>query len=244
MEITLDVEFIRGILARERDRARKEIGSEGVMHAFERALVRHDAAVESAPDVGTLACRAGCTWCCYFSVDVRAIEVFRILDYIERAFTTEQRARVYAEIRANSAMLRGLDEMERMRRNVKCPFLVEGRCSIYALRPQTCRNYHATSAAGCRQSYEQPDNLEIDPEFAPYVYQAGAAHVDAVTAELRRAGYDVDVYEMNEAFDAAIADPDARQRFESKQTPFPTLGGRDVPPEFDDLDGESEGDEQ
>lgn len=244
MEITLDVNFIRGILTRERARTSKEIGSEGLMRAFERVLMRHDAAIASAPDVGTLACRAGCTWCCYFSVDVRAVEVFRILDSIEREFTSEQRARVYAEIRANSAALRGLDELERMRRNVKCPFLVEGRCSIYALRPQTCRNYHATSAEGCRQSYEQPENLEIDPEFAPYVYQAGAAHVDAATAALRDAGYDVNVYEMNEAFDAAIADPDARQRFESKQTPFPTLGGRDVPPEFDDLDGESEGDEQ
>ncbi len=232
MEITLDIDFIRDIISREYERAREEIRSEGIMRAFERSQRRHDERVESSPDVGTLACRAGCTWCCHFSVDVRAVEVFRILDLIEREFTSEQKARVYAEIRANSVKLRDLDEMERMRRNVKCPFLAEGRCSIYAARPQTCRNYHATSVEGCKLSYEQPDNLEIDPESAPYVYQSGGAHVDAVTAAMRDAGYDVGVYELNAAFDAAIAEPGARQRFESKASPFLTLRGGEAPPEF------------
>ena len=238
MEITLDIEFIRNVVAREYECARDDIRNEGVIRAFERSQQRHDERIEGALDVGTLACRAGCTWCCHFSVDVRAVEVFRILDLIERELTGEQKARVYEAIRATSAMLRGLDDMERMRRNVRCPFLAEGRCSIYAARPQTCRNYHATNVEGCKLSYEQPDNLEIDPEFAPYVYQAGTAHVDAVTAAMRDTGYDVGVYELNAAFDAAISDPPARQRFESKLTPFVGLPGNEVPPEFGDLDEE------
>jgi Fe-S-cluster containining protein len=236
MEITLDIDFIRSIVAREYESVRAEIRSEGVVRAFERSQQRHDERIATSPDIGTLACRQGCTWCCYFSVDVRAVEVFRILDFVEREFTNEQKALIYAEIRANSAKLRDLDEMERMRRNVKCPFLSEGRCTIYAARPQTCRNYHATNVAGCQLSYEQPDYLEIDPEFAPYVYQAGGAHVDAVTRAMRDAGYDVNVYELNTAFDAAISDPAARQRFESKLQPFATVSGSDVPLEFDDLD--------
>lgn len=236
MEITLDIDFIRTIVAREYEQAREEIRREGAVRAFASSQHRHDERVASAPDIRTLACRAGCTWCCYFSVDVRAVEVFRILDYIENELTAEQKERMFAEIRANITRLRDLNEMERMRRNVKCPFLAEGRCTIYAVRPQTCRNYHATNAEGCRLSYEQPDNLDIDPEFAPYVYQAGGAHVDAVTAAMRDAGYDVAVYELNAAFAAAIDDADARRRFESKQAPFASLRGRDVPPEFEDLD--------
>jgi Fe-S-cluster containining protein len=238
MEITLDIDFIRGIVAHEYERARDEVRREGVVRAFERSQQRHDERIASSPDVGTLACRAGCTWCCHFSVDVRAVEVFRILDLIEQTFTGEQKARLFAEIRANSEKLRGLDDLERMRFNVRCPFLAEGRCSIYAARPQTCRNYHATNVEGCKLSYEQPDNLEIDPEFAPYVYQAGGAHVDAVMAAMRDAGYDVGVYELNAAFQAAISDPSARQRFESKLGPFVDLPGNEVPPEFGDLDEE------
>ena len=236
MEITLDVALIRRILAQERQQARDEIRTLGVWPALGSSQRRHDQRITSAPDVGTLACRAGCTWCCHFSVDVRAAEAFSIIDFVERTFTPEQKARVYSEIRANSAALQNLDEFERMRRNVKCPFLSEGRCTIYTVRPQTCRNYHATSAAGCQQSYEDPDNLDIDPEFAPLVYQAGGAHVDAFTSALRAEGYDASVYEMNSALDAVLSEPDARKRFESKGLPFGRVSGDDVPPEFEDLD--------
>src|ERR1700733_15919587 len=153
MEFFLDASLIRGILKQERPQARHEIRDLGVFRALESSQRRHDARIAAAPDVGTLACRAGCTWCCYFTVDVRAAEVFRILDFVEQSFTPEEKARVYAEVRANSVALRNLGEGERVTRNVKCPFLNEGRCTAYAARPQSCRNYHATNVAGCRQSY-------------------------------------------------------------------------------------------
>jgi Fe-S-cluster containining protein len=123
-----------------------------------------------------------------------------------------------------------------MKRNVKCPFLSGGRCTIYAARPQSCRNYHATDVAGCQQSFEDPDNEDIDPDFAPWVYQAGTAHVDAFSTAMRDAGYDVRAYELNCALDAARSDLAARERFESRLRPFTSLSGEDVPVEFDDLD--------
>jgi Fe-S-cluster containining protein len=235
MEFTLDFPLIRDILEQEHAQARDEIRNLGVLRALESSQRRHDARIAAAPDVGTLACRSGCTWCCYFTVDVRAAEVFRILDFVEQSFTPEEKARVYAEVRANSVALRNLGEGERVTRNVKCPFLNEGRCTAYAARPQSCRNYHATNVAGCRQSYEEPENLDIDPDFAPGVYQAGGAHVEAVSAAMREAGYDVNAYELNCALDAALSDPGARERFESKLKPFAGLGGEEVPAEFDDL---------
>src|ERR1044072_6026983 len=130
MEISLDVPFLRRILARELAQARAEIERLGVFQAFESSQRRHDERIASAPDVGTLACRAGCTWCCHFSVDVRAVEVFGILDFVERTFSADEKARIFAEIRANAVALDQLDELERMRRNVICAFLREGRCSI------------------------------------------------------------------------------------------------------------------
>jgi Fe-S-cluster containining protein len=236
MEFTLDVPFIRDILEREHARARDEIRDLGVLRALESSQHRHDARIAAAPDVGTLACRAGCAWCCHFTVDVRAAEVFRILDFVEQSFTPEEKARVYAEVRTNSVALRKLGEGERVTRNVKCPFLNEGRCTIYETRPQSCRNYHATNVAGCRQSYEEPENLDIDPDFAPGVYQAGGAHVEAVSTAMRDAGYDVNAYELNCALDAALSEPGAREHFESGLKPFTGLSGEEVPAEFDDLE--------
>jgi Fe-S-cluster containining protein len=235
MEFFLDASLIRGILKQERRQARHEIRDLGVFRALENSQQRHDARIAAAPDVGTLACRAGCSWCCYFTVDVRAAEVFTILDFVEQSFAPEERARVYAEVRANSMALGKLGEGKRVTRNVKCPFLNEGRCTVYEARPQSCRNYHATRVAGCRQSYEEPENLNIDPDFAPGVYQAGGAHVEGVSTAMRGAGYDVNAYELNCAFDAALSAPDSREKFESRLKPFAGLSGEEVPAEFDDL---------
>jgi Fe-S-cluster containining protein len=236
LEITIDEPRVRGIVAEEMQQAGAEIDLLGPVAAYARSRSRHDARLSAAPDVHTLACKSGCYWCCYFTVDVRAVEVFSILDFMARELTAQEQARVRREIEANSALLRELSELERMQRNVKCPFLAQGRCSIYEARPQTCRNYHATDVSGCRASYERPEDIEIDPEFAPLVYQTGGAHVDAFCSALQERSYDTRAYELSCALAAAMAQPEARARFEAHQPPFATLNGTEVPPEF--LDAE------
>jgi Fe-S-cluster containining protein len=237
MEITIDFATVRKVMREEYALARAEIDTLGPLAAYVRSQARHDARLGAAPDASTLACAQGCSWCCHFTVDVRAVEVVRILGAL-RELAPETRARIEREIAANEAVLRSLDDLQRMQRNIKCPFLDAGRCSIYLARPQTCRNYHATDAAGCRRSYEQPENLEIDPEFAALTYQIGGAHVEAFANALRDAGYDVAAYEMNIALAAALAQGcDAvRERFEGRTQPFSDVDGADVPPEFDDED--------
>jgi Fe-S-cluster containining protein len=232
VEIIIDEALVHGIAAQEEQQAGAEIDQIGPVAAYESSRSRHDARLSAAPDAHTLACKNGCFWCCYFTVDVRAVEVFSILDIMQRELSAEEQVRVRREIEANSALLQGLDELERMRRNVKCPFLAAGRCTIYQARPQTCRNYHATDAAGCHASYEHPEDVAIDPEFAPLVYQSGGAHVDAFSRALEERGYDTRAYELSTALAAAIAQPQSRRRFAAKEQPFPALDGAEVPPEF------------
>src|SRR5690349_16393187 len=131
MEFCLDLDLVRSVLRGERARTHREVSEQGVVDALERSQQRHDSRMAAAPDYGTLACRSGCAWCCYFSVDVRAVEVFRILDYVASSLTTAEQARIAAEVRVNTAQLTGLDEEERATRNVKCPFLSGQRCTIY-----------------------------------------------------------------------------------------------------------------
>jgi len=233
MEFTIDESLIRGIISDEYTRARAEIAARGPVRALELSQRRHDARLAGAADANTLACKSGCYWCCYFSVDVRPVEVLRILEFMEHSLAPEERARIGSEIATNSAIFDRLDTVERMQKNIKCPFLSAGRCTIYSARPQTCRNYHATNVAGCERSFREPDNDTIDPEFAPLVYQAGGAHVDAFSKALGEAGYDIAAYELNTAMAAAIADPEtASGRFAAGATLFEDLNGADVPPEF------------
>lgn len=233
MEFEIDFAAVEKITSQEYTQARAEIAEEGPIQALRQSLARHDQRLAAAADAPMLACKAGCYWCCYFSVDVRAVEVFNILEHVERELSQTEKARVYKEIETNASQLASLPDHERVQRNVKCPFLNSGRCTIYAARPQTCRNYHATNASGCEQSFREPDNLDIDPDFAPLTYQTGGAHVDAFATAMQQAGYDVKAYELNTALAAALANPtETRRLFDAKQPPFSTLMGMDVPSEW------------
>lgn len=236
MEIDLDLALIRRIRDEEYARARSEIEALGPVAALASSHARHDARIAGAADVGTLACGVGCTWCCHFTVDVRAVEAFAILAHVQATLPPAQSTRILGEVRENAVMLAGLDEDARVTRNLRCPFLADGACVIYTARPQSCRNYHATDVAGCQASYEDPANLDIDPEFAPLVYQSGGAHVEAFAAALRDAGYDVKAYELNGALAAALENPGAQARFEAGKPPFRSLPGEVVYEEFGDLD--------
>jgi Fe-S-cluster containining protein len=236
MEIQIDVPTVRGILTEEHDVAAAQIQEAGPLRAVALSQARHDERLAAAGDASTLACKAGCFWCCYFSVDVRPVEVFRILQFMEQALTAEDRARIRQQISSNQRQLANVDRDTRARLNVRCPFLDQGRCSIYTVRPQTCRNYHATNVAGCQRSYEHPEDLGIDPEFAPLTYQIGMAHVDGFSKAMAAAGYDHRAYEMNAALAHALEAPEsARQRFASKQPPFGEVEGEPVPLEFEEL---------
>lgn len=239
MEIQIDFPTVRGILCAEHDLAAAQIRDCGPVAAMALSQARHDARLAAAGDAGTLACKAGCFWCCYFSVDVRPVEVFRILQFLETEIAAEHRARIRQQIADNAQRLAKVDRESRVRLNVRCPFLHQGRCSVYAARPQTCRNYHATDAAGCQRSYEHPEDLDIDPEFAPLTYQAGIAHVDGFAKAMAAAGYDHRAYEMNAALAHALTEPEsAWQRFVAKQPPFGEVEGESVPLEFDEDDRE------
>jgi Fe-S-cluster containining protein len=237
MEFTIDFATVRRISTQEREQARSELADLGAITAYQRSLQRHDARLAQACDAHTLACKSGCSWCCHFTVDVRPVEALNILEFVQTNFDTEQQQQLRDEIAANSETLSQLDEMQRMQHTGKCPFLIEHRCSIYAARPQTCRNYHAMNVEGCKQSYEEPDNEDIAPEYAPLVYQSGATHVDAFSKAMQDAGYDIHAYELNCALHEAMTYPEAtRQRFAAKLPVFIGIEGSDVPMEFIDLD--------
>jgi Fe-S-cluster containining protein len=231
MEFTIDLQRVREIIADEDLRARGEIAELGPIAAFARSQSRHDERLAAAPDLSSLDCHEGCSWCCHFTIDVRAVEVFRILDHV-RALPENEQQRLRERIERNAQQLTGLDEDERARTNVECAFLLGGRCSIYAVRPQTCRNYHATDVTGCRKAFEEPENEDIDPDFAPLFYQIGRSHVESFAKALGDARLDSDVYEFNAALLAAWDEPTTQSRFLSKVQPFTDLVGTEVPPEF------------
>src|SRR5687767_8936671 len=103
MEFDIDTRLVRTIVDDERARTRADLAEGGPMLALERSQQRHEERLAAAGDAPTLACKAGCFWCCYFTVDVRPVEALRIFDFMQRSLAVEDRARITHEIQTNSA---------------------------------------------------------------------------------------------------------------------------------------------
>jgi Fe-S-cluster containining protein len=107
----------------------------------------------------TVACRVGCNHCCHARVEVLAPEAFLIAAELA-AQGDDRRKEILAKLERHRA---SFDETERTwsaRR--ACPFLVEGLCSIYAMRPTACRKAHSLDVASCAAAASSiPQNLQM-----------------------------------------------------------------------------------
>ncbi len=78
-----------------------------------------------------LQCRAGCSACCHHHLSVFGVEARAIRDALVDLPSTLQ-TRVEEQARA-------VIELEAMGAPVRCPLLIDERCSIYNRRPVICR---------------------------------------------------------------------------------------------------------
>jgi hypothetical protein len=116
-----------------------------------------DGLLARAP-AGAVACRAGCDHCCYQSVGVTAPEALVIFDHLSRTLSDPALARVAADVAAQRARTQGLSTAERFSPEHPCPFLdvAAGRCTIYAVRPLSCRGMNSLDAAACEKRLRDP----------------------------------------------------------------------------------------
>ena len=106
-----------------------------------------------AARAGAVACRAGCDHCCYQSVGVTPPEALAIFDHLSRTLSDAELARVAAQVAAQHAHTRGLSTSARFSPGHPCPFLdvAVGRCTIYEVRPLSCRGMNSLDAAECEK---------------------------------------------------------------------------------------------
>jgi Fe-S-cluster containining protein len=115
---------------------------------------------------GSTECRAGCAHCCNLRVAAFPHEIVAIHYFLKRTLPREQLNKIRARIDAQYKVVQPLSESEHFSTNVECPLLMEGRCSVYPVRPISCSGYHSTSEAKCRESNEHP---EMDNGAIPMV---------------------------------------------------------------------------
>ncbi|MFZ5481227.1 MAG: YkgJ family cysteine cluster protein [Myxococcota bacterium] len=152
--------LLNSMLARSQDALRAALAGDRVAtdRALDTAMEAYDAYRAHVVTAHPMACREGCTACCHDNPrGVTGIEIARLREVA----TVEEIARFRALAARGEAQ-----ETWRARRE-PCPFLVEGRCRVYARRPIACRAFYAlTPPNQCDPGdprYEERVNPHLDP---------------------------------------------------------------------------------
>jgi hypothetical protein len=182
------------------------------------------------------ACAPGCAHCCHQPVGVSPPEVLAILDHLRRTRTPDALATVTGRVREADDRTRGLDPAARISPEHPCPFLDDGRCSIYEARPLACRGTNSLDATLCERALHDPEThaayVAGDSALPCYLEPIRAFH--AVAAGLQLAAHELHgltmlPLDLTAAMRTLLDDPDGvAARWLAGEDPFAAARGADV----------------
>ncbi|WP_320172181.1 YkgJ family cysteine cluster protein [Maridesulfovibrio sp.] len=134
----------------------------------------------------SIACSAGCSYCCSSHISVMPQEAFNIGLYLARTVSAddfEELANQCSEIASGLADTSVEDFAAGYFR--PCPFLRDDKCSIYDVRPIVCRNWISCDLGACRASFDAGNRKSVPQNSLIMVQKdlifAGAAACLAVS---------------------------------------------------------------
>lgn len=149
-----------------------------------------------------VACREGCNYCCCKpGVLVTVPELLRLLDAIGQRFSEDEKSALVLRAGRYASQIAGSRFDDATNESVPCPLLVDGRCSVYDVRPLACRGYNSTSADACRAAHA--DATRLVPIFSVLKDVTDGAAV-GVSQSLRRAGFNDAMVDLGSALDLAL----------------------------------------
>jgi hypothetical protein len=173
-----------------------------------------DEAVQQAPQRSEHACAPGCFFCCFLWTDAIPLEVLRIADHLQRTASPEELAELRRRLRERLAAPLG----ER-----PCGLLTaDGRCSVHAIRPMTCRGFHSFSKAACQASFEGTTGGHTAGLDEP-LHMLVAAMQEGARRGLAEYGFESGWVELNEALLHALDKPVQLASWLNREPIFPWL---------------------
>jgi Fe-S-cluster containining protein len=133
-------------------------------------------------------------------------EFLRILEHVQSTFSADAIAAVAERARRYASQIEGRSVDDPTDESVPCPLLLDGRCSVYEVRPLVCRGYNSTSVDACRRAHE--DAGELVPIFSVIKDVTDGATVGAAQ-ELKAAGFNDSLVDLGSALNVALAAGDS-----------------------------------
>ena len=106
-------------------------------------------------------CQKGCSWCCHQAVLVSTHEILLISQYLNEDMPDKLQSMIRTNASAKAVITGNMSVQEFLLCLHPCPFLDNGSCLIYRVRPMACRCYLSSDADSCHAQYQQPGNRQI-----------------------------------------------------------------------------------
>ena len=142
----------------------------------------------SASEGVAAACKEGCSWCCYQEVFAVTHELIYLHDHLMQKGNSETEGQVLERAREKARLTDGRAEEEQLRVRTACPFLEEGSCTVYEVRPMACRIYLSSSVGSCRTNHDHPENGNSFPELFEFPLNAGRMLNEGFVSYLKQRG--------------------------------------------------------
>ncbi len=154
-----------------------------------------------------LDCQQGCNYCCYPPVSAAVPEVANIAAYIQSQLPVAEQQRLKQRVEQVYHQVHPMTGTQRASISLACPFLQEGGCSIYPVRPLACRGHNSTSRPACQKVFEQPANQRLIPSYVPLMASAQGLK-EGLAAGLQRAGLKSPLVDLVRASHKLLAELD------------------------------------
>ena len=150
-----------------------------------------------------LHCKEGCHYCCCKPGVLLSIpDLLRILARIHSTFSRADVLALGDRAKRYGEQVAGRDFNDLVDESVPCPLLVDGRCSVYDVRPLVCRGYNSTDVDACKRAHS--DRTARVPIFAMLKDVTDGATVGAAQS-LEAAGVNDSLVDLGTALRLALA---------------------------------------
>lgn len=176
-----------------------------------------------------LDCQKGCATCCTLRVTATAPEVLMLARFM-RAIDPALKARgidLPAQVAKADDHTQGLSEPERIKARQRCPFIAQGVCVIYQVRPLACRGLASYDKRACAQAASgKRDDI---PYSEPHMRVRSLVQ-NALQSAMRDAKLAWGNYELNQALTMALKDPTLEMRWLQGDDPFASAQVEEIDP--------------
>jgi Fe-S-cluster containining protein len=172
-----------------------------------------DANVEAQCEgLPALDCHKGCATCCTLRVTATAPEVLMLARFIRALHPAlmQRGIDLPAQVASADTCTQGLNEPQRIAARQRCPFIAQGVCVIYQVRPLACRGLASYDKRACAQAAS--GKIDAIPYSEPHMRMRSLVQ-NALQSALRDSQLAWGSYELNQALTLALQDPALEQRW-------------------------------